>query len=165
MLFGNGDGVRNQGLGVRIAGGTGFIRLPTYQTLFQIHCKLGRLGILLVPDGNEVFAGVYSSDKFDVVAMSRSLQVPRQSFIHFNNLLKLQRIGKQVLHGDSSTADNVLHEMLATRREILQAMALRATKIITGELSMSDFPCRICACCSGTCQRHPIKFLASPIGN
>ena len=97
--------------------------------------------------------------------MSRSLQVPRQSFIHVNNLLKLQRIGKQVLHADSATVGNVLHEMLATLREILQAMAQRAAKVIADELIMSDLPHRICACCSGTCQRYSIKILASPIGN
>jgi len=165
MLVCNGDGVGNQGLGVRIAEGTGFIRLLTYQNLCEILCTLRRLGLLLVPAGKEVDASVHSSNELDVVVMSRSLQVPRQSSINVNNLLKLQCIGKQVLHADSLTSDNFLHEMLVTLREILQAMALRAANVIAGEPSMSALPHRICGYCGGTCQRHHIKFLALPIGS
>jgi colanic acid biosynthesis glycosyl transferase WcaI len=144
LLLCIGGGAGKQEVEARIAGGADNIRSLPYQPFDKIRFSLSAADVHVVSIGNEVVGIVHPCKVYGAMAVSRPILLLGPSPSHISDLIERHRIGWQIPHGDSVTANKVLREILDTPREILQEMGQRAAKVISGELSKKALLHRFC---------------------
>ena len=125
--------------------GEGNLTSLPYQPMEHLKYSLSAADVHLVSVGNEAVGIVHPCKVYGAMAVARPLLLIGPDPCHVSDIIAEHRIGWHITHGDVDGAVRVIDEILATPRDELREMGLRAQRLVTeGGLGMETLRGRFC---------------------
>lgn len=115
-----------------------------YQPLERLRESLSAADIHVVTIGNQVVGMVHPCKVYGAMAVARPILVFGPADSHIADILRNERIGWHVDHGDVDGAVAAITEILATPEEELEAMGRRAQGAVQNRFSRSYLVAGLC---------------------
>jgi colanic acid biosynthesis glycosyl transferase WcaI len=142
MCIGGGGGKKE--VEEKVKKGVKNIRSLPYQPFDTIRFSLSAADVHVVSIGDAVVGIVHPCKVYGAMAVSRPILLLGPNPCHVSDIIERHRVGWHINHGDVDGAKRVLEEMMATPREELEAMGVRAAGVIAGSLSKHELMKAFC---------------------
>lgn len=120
------------------------IRSLPYQPLARLRESLSAADIHVVSIGDAVVGMVHPCKVYGAMAVARPILLFGPPENHVADLLRKERIGWHVAHGDVAGAMSAIREMQSMPRAELEAMGLRAQQVVTHQLGRATLTRTLC---------------------
>jgi len=120
------------------------VRSLPYQPRERLTASLSAADVHVVTIGNQVVGMVHPCKVYGAMAVGRPILVFGPPDSHIADILREERIGWHVNHGDVDGAVAAIDNILSTPREELEAMGIRAQQAIQNRFSRRALITRLC---------------------
>jgi glycosyltransferase involved in cell wall biosynthesis len=148
LFVGGGGGKRE----VEASRARGVRSLP-YQPLSMLRQSLSAGDVHVVTIGDEMVGIVHPCKVYGAMAVARPVLMFGPPENHVADILRHDRIGVQVAHGDVDAAVKAIQTLKRTPRAELDAMGCRAQSVITSRLSRETLMSAVCDVIEGARSR------------